>query len=143
MVRLLTLGLREGGIQQSELKRQLGIAQPRLSKLMEKLGKKKAGWIQVKLPETDRRVWLMTTPSVLGDIQPDHWLPEYTSELLNVLNVLGMLIDLEPTQAELLKQACSSSLISEDELKAAGAFESPAKPKVKAKGTEALHLFEA
>ena len=61
VVRLLTLGLQEGGIQQSELKRQLGIAQPRLSKLMEKLGKKKAGWIQVKRSETDRRVWLMTT----------------------------------------------------------------------------------
>ena len=61
VVRLLTLGLREGGIQQSELKRQLGIAQPRLSKLMEKLGKKKTGWIQVKRSETDRRVWWMTT----------------------------------------------------------------------------------
>lgn len=35
-------------------------------------------------------------PSPLGDIQPDHWLSEYTSELLNVLNVLGLLIDLEP-----------------------------------------------
>lgn len=64
VVRLLTLGLREGGIQQSELKRQLGIAQPRLSKLMEKLGKKKVGWIQVKRSETDRRVWLMTTTAV-------------------------------------------------------------------------------
>ena len=83
------------------------------------------------------------TPSALGDIQPDYWLPEYTTELLNVLNVLSMLIDLEPTQAELLKQVCSSPLISEEKLKAAGAFESPAKPKVKAKGTEALHLFEA
>jgi hypothetical protein len=81
-------------------------------------------------------------PSSLGDIQPDHWLPEYTSELLNVLNVLGLLIDLEPTQAELLEAICAGSLISEAELKAAGAFESPAKPKVKAKGTEALHLFE-
>ncbi len=33
-------------------------------------------------------------PSALGDIQPVHWLPEYTTELLNVLNVLGLLIDL-------------------------------------------------
>jgi hypothetical protein len=82
-------------------------------------------------------------PSSLGDIQPDHWLPEYTSELLNVLNVLGLLIDLEPTQAELLEEICAGSLISEAELKAAGAFESPAKSKVKTKGSEALHLFEA
>jgi hypothetical protein len=28
-------------------------------------------------------------PSSLGDIQPDHWLAEYTSELVNVLHVLG------------------------------------------------------
>ena len=35
-------------------------------------------------------------PSKLGDIQPDHWLPEYTTELPNVLNILGLLIDLEP-----------------------------------------------
>src|SRR5207249_732859 len=28
-------------------------------------------------------------PSRLGKIQPDHWLAEYTTELINVLNVLG------------------------------------------------------
>jgi len=31
-------------------------------------------------------------PSALGDIQPDHWLPEYTTELLNVINTLAMLV---------------------------------------------------
>jgi hypothetical protein len=41
-------------------------------------------------------------PSILGDIQPDHWLAEYTTELINVLHVLGGLVDLEPSQAELL-----------------------------------------
>jgi hypothetical protein len=56
-------------------------------------------------------------PSALGDIQPDHWLPEYTTELLNVLNVLGLLIDLEPVQAELLDQVCSSPLVSADDLR--------------------------
>ena len=50
-------------------------------------------------------------PSPLGDIQPDHWLPEYTSELINVLNVLGMLVDLEPKQADLLKRVCDGPLI--------------------------------
>lgn len=39
-------------------------------------------------------------PSKLGEIQPDHWLAEYTTELLNVLHVLGRLIELEPAQAE-------------------------------------------
>lgn len=50
-------------------------------------------------------------PSPLGDIQPDHWLPEYTSELINVLNVLGMLVELEPRQADLLERICDGPLI--------------------------------
>jgi hypothetical protein len=65
VVRLLTLGLRQGGISQSELKLELGIAQPRLSKLMVKLLKVK--WIKVERSETDRRVWLMTTTSAARD----------------------------------------------------------------------------
>ena len=50
-------------------------------------------------------------PSPLSDIQPDHWLPEYTSELINVLNVLGMLVELEPKQADLLQRVCDGPLI--------------------------------
>jgi hypothetical protein len=46
-------------------------------------------------------------PSKLGDIQPDHWLAEYTTELLNVLNVLAYLVELVPTQAELLEAICA------------------------------------
>ena len=70
----------------------------------------------------------------LGDIQPDHWLPEYTTELINLLNVLGLLVELEPTQAELLDKVCSGPLIPADELSAAGALELPQpKPKKKAK----------
>ncbi|MBA4748841.1 MAG: N-6 DNA methylase, partial [Sphingopyxis sp.] len=33
-------------------------------------------------------------PSPLGDIQPDHWLAEYSSELINVLNILTLLVRL-------------------------------------------------
>ncbi len=68
-------------------------------------------------------------PSALGDIQPDHWLPEYTTELLNVLNVLGLLIDLEPLQAELLERVCSGPLIAASELKKSEGSESSAKSK--------------
>jgi hypothetical protein len=50
-------------------------------------------------------------PSPLGDIQPDHWLSEYTSELINVLNILGLLVELEPKQADLLKRVCDGPLI--------------------------------
>jgi hypothetical protein len=45
-------------------------------------------------------------PSKLGAIQPDHWPAEYTSELLNVLNVLAMLVEIEPIQAQLLEAIC-------------------------------------
>jgi hypothetical protein len=55
-------------------------------------------------------------PSKLGDIQPDHWPAEYTTELLNVLHVLGSLVELEPGQAKLLEQICSEPLISVAEL---------------------------
>ena len=65
------------------------------------------------------------TPSPLGDIQPDHWLPEYTTELLNVLNILGWLVDLEPAQAGLLERICAGPLISSDDLREAGALEVP------------------
>jgi hypothetical protein len=81
-------------------------------------------------------------PSPLGDIQPDHWLPEYTTELLNVLNVLGLLVELEPMQADLLGRICAGPLISDAELKAAGALEVPAVPKKpKNQKEKPLHLF--
>lgn len=44
--------------------------------------------------------------SKLGEIQPDQWLMEYTTELLNVLHVLALLVDLEPEQAKLLDAIC-------------------------------------
>ena len=64
-------------------------------------------------------------PSPLGKIQPDHWLAEYTTELINVLNVLAWLVDLEPRQAQLLEEICSGPVISVEELRAAGALELP------------------
>jgi hypothetical protein len=61
-------------------------------------------------------------PSPLGNIQPDHWLPEYTSDLLDLLNVLGRLIALEPKQADLLNRICDNPLLSVEELRNAGAL---------------------
>jgi hypothetical protein len=45
-------------------------------------------------------------PSKLGDIQWDHWLAEYTTELLNVLHVLTLLVEMEPVQAQVLEAIC-------------------------------------
>lgn len=64
-------------------------------------------------------------PSPLDSIQPDHWLPEYTSNLIDLLNVLGRLISLEPAQADLLNRICAGPLRSTDELAAAGALALP------------------
>jgi hypothetical protein len=50
-------------------------------------------------------------PSKLGDIQPDHWLAEYTTELLNVLHVLALLVELEPAQAKLMEEICDGPTI--------------------------------
>lgn len=76
-------------------------------------------------------------PSPLDSIQPDHWLPEYTSDLLDLLNVLGRLIALEPRQADLLGRICDNPLLSAEELRNAGAFthaeEKPATAKGKSK----------
>jgi len=71
-------------------------------------------------------------PSKLGDIQPDHWLVEYTTELINLLNVLGRLVDLEPLQADLLERVCSGPTISANELPAAEALTVPARGKRRA-----------
>jgi hypothetical protein len=63
--------------------------------------------------------------------------------LLNVLNVLAMLVELEPQQAELLDRICAGPLISEGEPRAAGAFEVKAVPKRrKSKAEKGAVLFE-
>lgn len=79
-------------------------------------------------------------PSKLGSIQPNHWLAEYTTELLNVLHVLGRLVDLEGPQADLLERICSGRTITAEELQTAGALEVPAAMR-KRMGEEAAHLF--
>jgi hypothetical protein len=76
-------------------------------------------------------------PSPLSNIQPEAWLPEYTTDLLDLLHVLGRLIALEPKQADLLNRICAGPLRSVEELRADGAFVIPeatsAKPKPKSK----------
>ncbi len=64
-------------------------------------------------------------PSKLGEIQPDGWLAEYTTELLNVIHVLGRLVEMEPIQAKLLEQICSGPTIPQSELRDAGALQVP------------------
>jgi hypothetical protein len=71
-------------------------------------------------------------PSPLDKIQPEHWLADYTTDLIDLLHVLGSLVKLEPAQADLLERICASPLISAEALEAAGALASP--PTVTGKG---------
>ncbi|MEO7027562.1 MAG: type ISP restriction/modification enzyme, partial [Caulobacteraceae bacterium] len=59
-----------------------------------------------KPPMGDRR-----PPSPLSAIQPTAWLPEYTTELLNVLRVLTRLVALEPAQDKLLGRILTESTL--------------------------------
>lgn len=54
--------------------------------------------------------------SRLLEIQPDRWLPEYTSDLIDLLNVLGLLVELEPHQADLLDRILAGPLLTVTEL---------------------------
>lgn len=57
-------------------------------------------------------------PSPLDAIQPDHWLAEYTTDLMNLLHVLGRLALLEPAQADLLDRVLDKPLIKVADLAA-------------------------
>jgi len=70
-----------------------------------------------KPPMGDKR-----PPSELSNIQPDKWLPEYTTELLNVLRVLTRLVGLEPSQADILKRIVEGPTLDADILRATGAL---------------------
>lgn len=80
-------------------------------------------------------------PSPLGDIQPDHWLAEYTTELINLINVLGLLVELEPQQAKLLEKICGGPTITRSELESAGALQKTAKPKGKRPQSQTTNAF--
>ncbi|MGO9274362.1 MAG: type ISP restriction/modification enzyme [Terriglobia bacterium] len=82
-------------------------------------------------------------PSPLSDIRPDHWLAEYTTELINVLNVLGRLVDLEPAQAALLGRVCTGPTISAEELPAQRALETHAPTRRAAQESAGPGLFDA
>ena len=103
-------------------------------------------WFSYRKANRDRPIiGERRTPSPLGRIQPDHWLAEYTTELINLLNVLGSLVDLEPAQAELLERICAGPTISGEELATAGALQTPNEPnrqKTRSAGPGLFDLYE-
>lgn len=65
-----------------------------------------------RLDRTKPQIGDRRPPSPLEKIQPDGWLAEYTEDLLNLLNVLGRLVALEPRQADLLDRIVASPLLA-------------------------------
>lgn len=100
-------------------------------------------WFSYRKADRDRPIiGDRRPPSPLGNIQPDHWLTEYTTELINLLNVLGCLVDLEPAQAGLLERICDGPTISVEELRETGALEVPVEPKLKSHRSDHPRLKE-
>lgn len=80
-------------------------------------------WFSYRKQNRDRPIiGNRRSPSPLNDIQPDRWLAEYTTELLNLLNILGLLIDLEPQQADLLDRICAAETLTVEQLQNAQAL---------------------
>jgi hypothetical protein len=63
--------------------------------------------------------------SELDRIRPDRWQPEWSRELQRVLAVLSHLVDLQPTQDDLLDRVLVSPLISVAELERRSVFPVP------------------
>jgi hypothetical protein len=72
-------------------------------------------------------------PSPLDKIQPEGWLAEYTSDLLDLLNVLGRLVALEPVQADLLARICDGPLLAADDIHDTGTLAKAETPPSKGK----------
>jgi len=68
----------------------------------------------------DRRV------SPLIDIQSPTWRPEYTSDLVDLLHVLGLLEQQEQAQADTLEAIANDASITTGDLTAAGVLPVPA-----------------
>jgi hypothetical protein len=64
-------------------------------------------------------------PSPLSEIKPPGWLAEYTTDLLDLLNVLGRVIALHARQADLLARICDGPLIALEDLQEAGIVAKP------------------
>ena len=73
-------------------------------------------WFSYRRADRDRPVIGARRESPLLRIQSDKWLASYTTELLEILNVLTLLVELEPQQAQLLAAIVEGPQISTDAL---------------------------
>lgn len=81
-------------------------------------------------------------PSPLQNLQSEFWLAEYTTDLIELLNVLALLVELESEQARLLERVCDGGLLADSDLRADGAFDKSVKGKdASSKGSPQLGMF--
>jgi hypothetical protein len=64
-------------------------------------------------------------PTMLDFIRPTYWTAAMNDELRDLLHVLGLLVDLEPIQRDLLQRVCAGPLVTVDDLLAAGVLPVP------------------
>jgi hypothetical protein len=77
-------------------------------------------WFSYRKRNRDRpQIGDRRPPSPLGDIQPEPWPASYTTELINLLHVLGRLVLLEPAQADLLDRICAGPILNDEALRPA------------------------
>lgn len=80
--------------------------------------------------------------SELDEIRASTWDPDWTTELLEILNVLTLLRDLEPEQAELLDGVLARKLVTVDDLMAAGVLPVVTRPTVEQPPKPGDRLFD-
>lgn len=68
-------------------------------------------WFSYRKADRSRPVIGNRRVSDLMKIQPDHWLPEYTTDLVDLLNVIGLLVDLSGRQRDLLRDVLAGDTI--------------------------------
>jgi len=72
-------------------------------------------WFDARRRDPDGR-----RSSPLDDIVATSWNPDWTTELLELLSVLTLLVDLEPAQAELLERIMAGPIVTVDDFVVAG-----------------------
>ncbi len=82
-------------------------------------------WFSYRRRSRERPIIGDRRTSPLQKIQAERWLSEYTTDLLNLLHVLGLLVELEPDQSVLLDRIVEGPLVSTDMLSAVGVLPVP------------------
>jgi len=81
--------------------------------------------------------------SPLDGLVPTTWDPAWTTELLELLNVLTLLVDLEPAQADLLDRIAAGPLVTVADLTTAGLLPVTARPTIEQPLRRQAELFGA